>query len=67
MSTRSPESVPRLALTVAEAAESIGVSRRWFEEHALPTLACVRHGRRILIPTAALTAWLERESARRLG
>jgi excisionase family DNA binding protein len=54
----------RYALTVVEAAASIGVSRDYFDEHVLPELRAVRRGRRILVPTAELARWLDRESAR---
>jgi excisionase family DNA binding protein len=53
----------RLALSPVEAAESIGCSRDFFDEHVLPELRVVRRGRKVLIPTAELQRWLEREAA----
>ena len=54
----------RLALSPAEAAASLGVSRDYFDDHVLPDLRAVRRGRRVLIPTRELERWLEREAAR---
>ena len=55
--------VPRLALTPDEAAESIGVSRDYFEEWIAPELRMVRRGRRKLIAIRELERWLDREAA----
>src|SRR4051794_16685478 len=51
--------VPRLALTKAEAAEALGVSVDFFEDHVMLELRIVRRGRRRLIPVAELVRWLE--------
>jgi excisionase family DNA binding protein len=56
--------VPRLALSPAEAAESLGVSRDHFDLHIRGELRVVRRGRRILIPVAELSRFLEREACR---
>lgn len=58
---------PRLALTPAEAAVAIGVSRDFFDEHVLPELRVVRVGRKVLVPVVELERWLERSAARTLG
>jgi hypothetical protein len=50
--------VPRLALTPAEAAASIGVGPDFFAEHVQPRLRVVREGRKVLIPTPELERWL---------
>ncbi len=56
--THDPE--PRPTLTVAEAAELLGVSRWLIQQQvAQGALPAVRLGRRILIPRARLLAWLE--------
>ena len=55
--------VPRLALTRAEAASSIGVSLDYFDEHVVHELRVVRRGRRKLVPVAELSRWLERNAA----
>jgi excisionase family DNA binding protein len=57
--------VPRLALTVSEAAEALGVSD-FLREHIAPELRWVRRGRRNLVSMRELEAWLEREAKRTL-
>ena len=54
---------PRLALSPGEAADVLGVSRDYFDEHILPELRIIRRGRRILIPLAELERWLDRSAA----
>lgn len=54
----------RLALSVTEAAEALGISRPSVyqliaQENGLPSFRC---GRRRLIPVAALRAWIEAEA-----
>src|SRR4051812_43207736 len=56
--------VPRLALTKAEAAEALGVSVDFFEDHIMRELRIVRRGRRRLIPVAELMRWLQRSADR---
>jgi excisionase family DNA binding protein len=56
--------VPRLALTVTEAAEALGVSLDFFSSHVAPDLRVVRRGRKKLIAVAELERWLDREAAR---
>ena len=58
-SSRVSPGVPRLALSKAEAAEALGVSVDFFEEHVMPEIRIVRRGRRRLIPTAELVRWLD--------
>jgi excisionase family DNA binding protein len=48
-----------LALTKAEAAEALGVSVDFLEEHVLPELRIVRRGRRRLIALRELQRWLD--------
>jgi excisionase family DNA binding protein len=50
--------VPRLALTRAEAADALGVSVDFFDEHLAGELPCVRRGRRRLYPVAGVEGWL---------
>jgi hypothetical protein len=65
MSDRKP---PRLAYRVpAEAAEVLGVSPDFFDEHVRPDLRVVRRGRLVFVSVAELNRWLERNSARTLG
>jgi hypothetical protein len=54
----------RLALTVTEAAESLGVSPDFFAEHGAPELRVIRRGRKKLIAVRELEQWLDREAAR---
>jgi len=64
---RSEVGVPRLALSKAEAAEALGVSVDFLEEHVLHELRVVRRGRRRLIPVAELSEWLDANAHRTLG
>jgi len=57
----------RLALSKTEAAEALGVSVDFLEDHVLPELRVVRVGRRRLIPLAELERWLAQHSERVLG
>jgi hypothetical protein len=63
----SPRIVPRLALSKAEAAEALGVSVDYLEEHVLPELRVVRRGRRVFVAVAELERWLNRSAALTLG
>jgi excisionase family DNA binding protein len=48
-----------------EAAQMLGVSRDFFDEHVKPELRIVRCGSRtVLIPVAELVRWVERNAAR---
>lgn len=50
----------RLALSVEEAARRLGVTRKALYGHlAAGRIPCIRLGRRVLIPVAALARWLE--------
>jgi excisionase family DNA binding protein len=62
---RKPASLPRLSISPGEAAEMLGVSRDFFDEHIKPELRIVRRGSKtILIPVAELERWLEKNAAR---
>jgi excisionase family DNA binding protein len=50
--------VPRIALSPAEAAKSLGVSRSFFYESILPELPVARVGRRRLVRREELDEWL---------
>lgn len=70
-SSRSPgtskPSVPRLALTRAEAAASLGVSSDYFDKHIATTMPMCRLGRRCLVPVAEIERWLKANATRALG
>jgi excisionase family DNA binding protein len=52
-------------VTPNEAAEMLGVSRDFFDEHVKPALRIIRPGRKIiLIPVAELSRWAETSAAR---
>lgn len=55
----SAPSVPRLALTRAEAAECIGMSLDSFERHVPPDLKLVRRGKIRLVTVVELQRWLD--------
>lgn len=59
--------IPRLALSRAEAADALGVSVDFLEQHVLHDLKMVRRGRRCLIPISELQSWIERNAHRTLG
>jgi excisionase family DNA binding protein len=59
-STGEQSTLPRLSVSPGEAAEMLGVSRDYFDEHLLHELRIVRRGRRILIALAELERWLDR-------
>ena len=58
--------VPRVALTVGEAAEAIGVSPDFFSKHVAGELRIVRRGAKKLVAVRELESWLERAAARPL-
>jgi len=55
--------VARLALTKAEAAESLGLSVDSFDRYVAAELRIVRRGRCRLVAVAELERWLERSSS----
>ena len=56
--------LPRLSVSPGEAAEILGVSRDYFDEHVIDELRVVRRGRRILVALAELERWLDRAATR---
>lgn len=53
-------SVPRVALTLEEAALALGVSQSHLRRHVLPDLRVIRSGSVRLVPVAELERWAER-------
>jgi excisionase family DNA binding protein len=66
LAVRKVETVPRLAFTCDEAAQSLGVSRDFFDQWVLAELRLVRRGRKRLIPAKELERWLEDNAERAL-
>lgn len=58
--------IPRLALSPDHAAEALGVSRDFLDEHIGPELRWIRRGRRKLVAIAELERWLAESGARTL-
>jgi excisionase family DNA binding protein len=59
---REVQARPRIALSKAEAAGSLGVSVDFFDEHIAPELRMVRRGRKHLIPFRELERWLDKQA-----
>jgi hypothetical protein len=55
---------PRLALSIEEAHEALGVGDDFWRQHIAPELPIVRRGRRKLVPVRALEDWLQRNAER---
>ena len=55
---------PKLALTIAEACESLSVGHDFFSEHVAPEIRIVRRGKRKMIAVAELEAWLDANATR---
>jgi len=58
----SATDVPRLCLSVFEAAKSVGLSEKHFRDEILPSVPHLRVGRRIVIPVDGLRRWLSEQS-----
>jgi excisionase family DNA binding protein len=57
--------LPRLSISPREAAQMLGVSRDFFDEHVKPELRIIRRGSKtILIPVAELERWVDESAAR---
>ena len=56
----------RLALSKTEAAEALGCSVDFLEEHVWPELRIVRRGQLCFVAVTELQAWLDREAERDL-
>ncbi|HTX32254.1 MAG TPA: hypothetical protein VMD09_12805 [Solirubrobacteraceae bacterium] len=54
--------MPRTALSIAEACESLGVSWDTWSEYIAPEVRIVRLGRRQLVPVTELERWLARRA-----
>jgi len=63
LTKQPPRLSDRLALTVAEAAEAVGVSERHLRS-LLPEIPHLRLGERVVIPVKAFEEWLTDQSRR---
>jgi excisionase family DNA binding protein len=61
--TEGSRNVPRLALSIGEAAEALSVSRDFFDRHIRHELRLIRRGRKILVAVRELERWLEQNAA----
>lgn len=66
MSRKLAVSIPRIALTPAEAAAAIGVGPDFFDQNVAPELRLVRRGRKRLVPVAELERWMTENAERAL-
>lgn len=66
MARKLAASIPRIALTPAEAAAAIGVGPDFFDANVAPELRLVRRGRKRLIPVTELERWTAENASRAL-
>jgi hypothetical protein len=67
MAKKLTTSIPRIALTPAEAAAAIGVGPDFFDANVAPELRLVRRGRKRLVPVSELERWAAENARRALG
>jgi len=67
MTKKLAASIPRIALTPAEAAAAIGVGPDFFEANVAPELRLIRRGRKRLVPVAELERWTAENAERVFG
>ena len=61
MKARPIQDVPRIGLTIEEAAAAVGMSHSHFKKHVLPNLKVVRSGAVRVIAVKELERWIDRE------
>lgn len=60
--------IPRLAVRVPdEAAQVLGVSRDFFNEHVRDDVRVIRRGRLVFVAVSELQRWLDENASRVLG
>ena len=64
MTKKLAVSVPRIALTPAEAAAALGVGPDFFDANVAPELRIVRRGRKRLVPVSELERWTAENAGR---
>ena len=55
--------MPRLALSMDEAAEALSVSRDILDQHIRHELRLIRRGRKVLVSVREFERWLEQTAA----
>lgn len=63
-SSTSRPPIPRVALSIDEACESLGVSWDFWHEHIAPDVRIVRRGRRKLVAVAELERFMAENAER---
>ena len=63
MARKLATSIPRIALTPAEAAAAIGVGPDFFDSNVAPELSLIRRGRKRLVPVSELERWVAQTAA----
>jgi hypothetical protein len=59
--------IPRVALTIPEAAAALGVGPDFFNENIRPELKVIRRGSKRLVPVRELERWAEANAERTLA
>ncbi|HEX3241350.1 MAG TPA: hypothetical protein VHR18_14580 [Solirubrobacterales bacterium] len=67
MAKKLPATIPRIALTPAEAAAAIGVGPDFFDANVAPELRLIRRGRKRLVPVRELERWTAENSEHVFG
>jgi hypothetical protein len=58
--------IPRVALTMVEAAAALGVGPDFFDQHIRPDLRVIRRGTKRLVPVTELQRWADENAERTL-
>jgi hypothetical protein len=56
--------IPRVALTIPEAAAALGVGIDFFNEHVRPEVRLIRRGAKVLVPLTELERWAAENAER---
>lgn len=56
--------IPRIALTIPEAAAALGVGPDFFDQHIRPEIKLIRRGSKRLVPLAELERWAAENAER---
>ena len=67
MNRAAPRTVPRIALSYAEAAEALGMGQTSFEKYVLPDVKVIYRGKLRLVPVPELERWADQNADRVLA